>query len=177
MVLYTREGCSPCLAARAAILAVRREVEFAFSEVDIGWEGELYEDHKHDIPVVTISVDDGWAPVDKFLAQPKTPFRVALDEGAKTSRVYGTSKFPESYLVDRDGNGTDEAGVRPEERLGFDHRDAPPDRAKGMRRVAQGRKSPAKTAAPAEAASCAKRKVWSCAAPAFRARRSKAARS
>ena len=53
--------------------------------------------------VLTVSVDDGWAPVDKFLAQPKTPFRVALDEGAKTSRVYGTSKFPESYLVDRDG--------------------------------------------------------------------------
>ena len=53
--------------------------------------------------VLTVSVDDGWAPVDKFLAQPKTPFRVALDEGAKISRVYGTSKFPESYLVDRDG--------------------------------------------------------------------------
>ena len=57
LVLYTREGCSLCLAARAAILAVRREVEFDFSEVDIGWEGELCEDHKHDIPVVTI---DGW---------------------------------------------------------------------------------------------------------------------
>ena len=53
--------------------------------------------------VLTVSVDDGWAPVDKFLAQPKTPFRVALDEGAKTSRIYGTTKFPESYLVDRDG--------------------------------------------------------------------------
>ena len=53
--------------------------------------------------VLTVSVDDGWAPVDKFLAQPKTPFRVALDEGAKTSRTYGTTKFPESYLIDREG--------------------------------------------------------------------------
>ena len=53
--------------------------------------------------VLTVSVDEGWAPVEKFLAQPQTPFRVALDTGAKTSRIYGTTKFPESYLVDRDG--------------------------------------------------------------------------
>ena len=54
VVLYTREGCSLCVTARAAILLLRREVEFDFTEVDIGWEGDLYEDHKHDIPVVTI---------------------------------------------------------------------------------------------------------------------------
>ena len=54
VVLYTRVGCSLCVTARAAILAVRRELEFDFTEVDIGWEGDLYEDHKHDIPVVTI---------------------------------------------------------------------------------------------------------------------------
>ena len=53
--------------------------------------------------VVTVSVDDGWEPVEKFLAAPRTPYRVALDEGAKVSRTYGTTKFPESYLVDRDG--------------------------------------------------------------------------
>jgi thiol-disulfide isomerase/thioredoxin len=53
--------------------------------------------------VVTVSVDDGWAPIEKFLATPKTPYQVALDEGAKVSRTYGTTKFPESYLVDRDG--------------------------------------------------------------------------
>ena len=53
--------------------------------------------------VVAVSVDEGWAPVDKFLTTPQTPFRVVLDEGAKISRTYGTTKFPESYLVDRDG--------------------------------------------------------------------------
>jgi thiol-disulfide isomerase/thioredoxin len=55
------------------------------------------------LEVVAVSVDDGWEPVNKFLVQPQTPFRVALDEGGKTSRTYGTSKFPESYLIDRDG--------------------------------------------------------------------------
>jgi cytochrome c biogenesis protein CcmG, thiol:disulfide interchange protein DsbE len=53
--------------------------------------------------VVTVSVDEGWAPVEKFLAAQKTPYQVALDEGAKVSRAYGTTKYPESYLVDRDG--------------------------------------------------------------------------
>jgi glutaredoxin len=54
LVLYTREGCSLCRTAKAAILAVRREVGFSFREIDIGWEGDLYEEHKHDIPVVEI---------------------------------------------------------------------------------------------------------------------------
>ena len=54
VVLYTREGCSLCDKAKAVILRLRNEVEFAFSEVDIGWEGDLYEDHKHSIPVVEI---------------------------------------------------------------------------------------------------------------------------
>ena len=54
VVLFTREGCSLCEKAKAAILRVRREVPFLFREVDIGWSGDLYEDHKHDIPVVEI---------------------------------------------------------------------------------------------------------------------------
>ena len=54
VVLYTRDGCSLCVTAKAAILAVRREVDFDFREVDVGWKGELYEEHKHDIPVIEI---------------------------------------------------------------------------------------------------------------------------
>jgi hypothetical protein len=54
VVLYTRERCSLCRTAKAAILAVRREVAFEFREIDIGWSGDLYEEHKHDIPVVEI---------------------------------------------------------------------------------------------------------------------------
>jgi thiol-disulfide isomerase/thioredoxin len=56
----------------------------------------------YDVEVLAVSVDDGWEPVEKFLGK-NTPFRVALDQGAKVSQVYGTTKFPESYLVDRDG--------------------------------------------------------------------------
>ena len=54
VVLYTRDGCSLCRTAKEVILAVRREVEFDFREVDIGWSGDLYEDYKHDIPVIEV---------------------------------------------------------------------------------------------------------------------------
>ena len=54
VVLYTREACSLCKTARAVILRLRREREFSFREVDIGSAGELYEEHKHDIPVIEI---------------------------------------------------------------------------------------------------------------------------
>ena len=43
-----------CATAKATILALRREVPFDFREIDLGWSGELYEEHKHDIPVVEI---------------------------------------------------------------------------------------------------------------------------
>ncbi len=33
---------------------MRREVAFDFREVDIGWSGDLYEDYKHDIPVIEV---------------------------------------------------------------------------------------------------------------------------
>jgi len=54
VVLYTRERCSLCQTAKAAVLALRREVAFEFREIDIGWSGDLYEDYKHDIPVVEV---------------------------------------------------------------------------------------------------------------------------
>ena len=54
LVLYTREGCSLCVKAKAVVLAVQREIEFEYREIDIGSEGDLYEDYKHDIPVIEI---------------------------------------------------------------------------------------------------------------------------
>ena len=54
--------------------------------------------------VVAVSVDDGWAPVEKFFAGRKPAYQVALDTGAAVSFRYGTHKFPESYLVDQTGD-------------------------------------------------------------------------
>src|SRR5437660_1332315 len=121
VVLYTRDGCSLCVTAKAAILAVRRDVDFSAlhgKTVLVNFWATWCPPCREEMPslsrlaqqfdpgtfeVVAVSVDEGWAPVEKFLAQPRTPFRVVLDEGAKISRTYGTTKFPASSLPDRDG--------------------------------------------------------------------------
>ena len=54
VVLYTRTGCSLCDTAKEQILAVRGRVPFGFREVDIGSGGDLYEEHRNDIPVVEV---------------------------------------------------------------------------------------------------------------------------
>ena len=54
VVLYTRAGCSLCDHAKDAILAARRLVKFVFREVDITSDGELFEEHRYDIPVITV---------------------------------------------------------------------------------------------------------------------------
>jgi thiol-disulfide isomerase/thioredoxin len=53
--------------------------------------------------VVAVSVDDDWAAVEGFFGKKQPNYRVALDVGSGTSLRYGTSKFPESYLVDARG--------------------------------------------------------------------------
>ena len=52
--------------------------------------------------VLAVSEDEGWGPVDSFLGK-EAPFTLALDEGQKVAHVWGTSKYPESYLVDASG--------------------------------------------------------------------------
>ncbi|MEO6952474.1 MAG: TlpA disulfide reductase family protein [Polyangia bacterium] len=52
--------------------------------------------------LLAISVDDDWAPVRKFFPQ-GTQLEVLLDTPRDTPKRYGTDKFPESFLIDKDG--------------------------------------------------------------------------
>jgi len=54
VVLYTRAGCGLCEVAKEIILAVRRDVDFVFREVDIDSDADLFDEHRYDIPVVEI---------------------------------------------------------------------------------------------------------------------------
>ena len=54
VVLFTKPLCPLCDHAKAAILALRGQVEFGFREVDITLDAELFEEHKFDIPVVEV---------------------------------------------------------------------------------------------------------------------------
>jgi len=54
--------------------------------------------------LVAVSVDEaGWPAIDKFFGGKAPPYAVALDQTARISQTYGTSKYPESYLIDPSG--------------------------------------------------------------------------
>jgi len=54
--------------------------------------------------LVAVSVDEGgWPVIDKFFGGKAPPYAIALDQNARISQTYGTTKFPESYLIDSSG--------------------------------------------------------------------------
>lgn len=52
--------------------------------------------------LLAVSVDDGWPEIRKFFAK-GTPLEILLDSARDVPKRWGTEKFPESFLVDRDG--------------------------------------------------------------------------
>jgi len=55
------------------------------------------------VQVLAVTVDDDWSEVNRFFgAQPPT-FELLWDRERQTAQTYGTEKFPETYLVDPQG--------------------------------------------------------------------------
>jgi thiol-disulfide isomerase/thioredoxin len=52
--------------------------------------------------LLAVSVDDDWPAVRKFFAK-GTPLDVLLDSARDVPKAWGTEKFPESFLIDKDG--------------------------------------------------------------------------
>jgi len=52
--------------------------------------------------LLAVSVDDDWPTVRKFFDH-GTDLQVLLDVDKNVPKAYGTSKFPESFIVDKDG--------------------------------------------------------------------------
>ena len=53
--------------------------------------------------LVAVSVDENWQAVLNFFAK-GTKLMVLLDEERKTPALYGTEKFPETFILDKEGN-------------------------------------------------------------------------
>jgi peroxiredoxin len=53
--------------------------------------------------VLGISVDENQAAYQRFLASERVAFETALDATAEISANYGTFKYPETYVIGRDG--------------------------------------------------------------------------
>lgn len=52
--------------------------------------------------LLAVSVDEDWSPIRKFFAK-GSPLEVLLDKDRTVPKLYGTDKFPESFLIDKDG--------------------------------------------------------------------------
>lgn len=53
--------------------------------------------------VLGISVDENQAAYQRFLANERVAFETALDTTSEISANYGTFKYPETYVIGRDG--------------------------------------------------------------------------
>lgn len=78
--------CPPCVAEMASLEAL---------------VGSM---NQQRLPVRTIavSVDEDWNTVRQFFAK-GTPLQVLLDKERKVPELYGTSKFPETFVIDKRG--------------------------------------------------------------------------
>ena len=52
--------------------------------------------------LLAVSVDDDWPAVRNFFPN-GTPLEILLDAKRDTPRRYGTEKFPESFIIDKEG--------------------------------------------------------------------------
>ncbi|MBS1985259.1 MAG: TlpA family protein disulfide reductase [Bdellovibrionales bacterium] len=88
VVNFWATWCPPCLEEYPAMIELQRELE------------------GHGIDIVFVSIDDSWAAIDRFMAQNRivvAPGRLWRDPGKEQASAWGSDKFPESYVVRRDG--------------------------------------------------------------------------
>lgn len=55
------------------------------------------------VAVIAVSVDERFSDVPAFVQKFDLTFPVLYDEGKKVSRKYQSFKYPETYILDRDG--------------------------------------------------------------------------
>jgi peroxiredoxin len=55
------------------------------------------------VAVIAVSVDERFSDVPAFVEKFRLTFPILYDEGKKVSRKYQSFKYPETYILDRDG--------------------------------------------------------------------------
>lgn len=75
--------CPPCREEMPSLDSMARQVENAV--------------------VLAVSVDDEWEPIDEFLGPDAKGYQVVLDAGANVSELFGTTGYPESFVIGTDG--------------------------------------------------------------------------
>jgi peroxiredoxin len=60
-------------------------------------------DHGTKLQIVTVSVDEDYNEVNRFFGATAPTFHVLWDRQKSAAGAYGTSRFPETYLIDPEG--------------------------------------------------------------------------
>lgn len=55
------------------------------------------------VEIVGLSVDDSWEPIEKLTKERPIRFTLALDIARSVPGAFGTEKFPETYILDKNG--------------------------------------------------------------------------
>lgn len=55
------------------------------------------------LAILAFSVDQSWDPVNRFMSENHYTLPVYADFDRKISTLYGTRKFPETYIIDKRG--------------------------------------------------------------------------
>jgi peroxiredoxin len=77
--------CAPCREEMPSLAALARSID------------------AQDAVFLAVSVDEEWEVVDRFAAQTPLPFTVLLDPSQEVAAAYGSVKFPESFVIGKDG--------------------------------------------------------------------------
>ncbi len=77
--------CPPCLHELPSLERLRRQLPGG------------------DVVIIGVSVDKGWAEVDRVIEDSGVHLTMALDPEQTVARTFGTSKFPETYIIGPDG--------------------------------------------------------------------------
>lgn len=78
--------CPPCVAEMASLEALVRDMT----------------NKRLPVRTLAVSVDEDWNTVRQFFAK-GTPLQVLLDKERRVPEAYGTSKFPETFIIDKQG--------------------------------------------------------------------------
>ena len=74
--------CPPCIEEMPSIRRLHEKVK-----------------NNSNIIMLLVSADESWAPVKKFFGEEGSPFTVLLDPEGEIAKQYGTTRFPETFIV------------------------------------------------------------------------------
>jgi cytochrome c biogenesis protein CcmG, thiol:disulfide interchange protein DsbE len=85
LINFWATWCPPCRDEMPSMQSLQRQMD------------------RNEFAILALSVDDSWDQVNQFINQSGLDLPVYADFDKKISSLYGTFKFPETYVLDREG--------------------------------------------------------------------------